>query len=259
MKKKRWLLLGVGFAFLSVVWFCCLLILQLGSENDFTTEYLIFSSEEAYRFDPQTILHTRLENGTDPFEQIPFPEEFPAPTLPSVSWTQEDYLHVVNLLLREVEKERLHEWNLNKISGSVKCAILDEGGLFQHLNIEVFKEIDSLETSRQELSIVVEPSVGIVWVFRRTYAPDLGSWSVDWGNIKIPAEQALWIAERNGGIAVRESLRNDCQIKAFLTAGVEKNDWRLYYEPSDGLSVLEIVVDERTGKVRALREFGGVP
>jgi hypothetical protein len=68
-------------------------------------------------------------------------------------------------------------------------------------------------------------------------------------------EQAMLIADQQGGAVVRTALNNECEISAVMTAGIQKSDWRISYSPTNKPSVFEVAVDEKTGKYRILREF----
>jgi len=100
------------------------------------------------------------------------------------------------------------------------------------------------------------PQSGSIRLRKLEYALDEGGdRTIRWDDIKIPAEQALLIADENGGSVVRQALNAQCRIVIGLKAGIQGNDWRIRYEPINQPSVFEIAVDERTGKYRILREF----
>ncbi len=65
--------------------------------------------------------------------------------------------------------------------------------------------------------------------------------------INISVEDALRLAENNGGEEVREKLGNSCSIKIKTSEGVVDNDWVIRYT-KDGNTRLEMFVDEQTGK-----------
>ena len=136
-KKRLWLLLGVGFILSVVSWPCCMLLIQLGSESSLTEEKLVSSSEAAYRFDPQTVLQSDAGNGSELFEPMPFPDKFPEPTLPPVSWTQEDYLRVTDLFMRDILHEQLGEWKLHALRTGTACAELS-GATMQSMSLYIF-------------------------------------------------------------------------------------------------------------------------
>ncbi|PWH12833.1 MAG: hypothetical protein DDG60_11575 [Anaerolineae bacterium] len=253
MKKTHWLLLGIGGI---VLWagmiLCCLIVLQFGSES-FSREELIDASKEAYRFDPQTIL-TRNVSDENIFVQIPFPEEFPEPFPTAIFWQQTEYLQVTDLFMEYILHDTRTTWKVSMISSARWCS--DPPSL-PRLTITMQKKVlQPEENHRIEALVNVMPQIGIIKLLKQEYAPDEGGErTINWSDIVIPAEQALLIAEQNGGAVVRQALGNQCRITISLTAGIQKNDWWIYYEPLNEPSVFEIAVDEKTGKYRILREF----
>lgn len=253
MKKTHWLLLGIGSILLwGGMVLCLLIVLQFGSES-FSQEELVDASEEAYRFDPQTIL-TEDTKRVNVFTKIPFTEKFPEPVFNTIFWEQDDYFSVMDSFMYYVLSEDRNAWKLIEISSVNLCPGLT--GLSM-LTIRMQKRFSlSDESYRANIHVNIMPQSGIVELLQRKYAPDEGGErTLRWDEIKITAEQALLIAEENGGTIVREALGNQCRIIISLKAGIQKNDWWIYYEPINEPSVFEIAVDEQTGKHRILREF----
>jgi hypothetical protein len=252
MKKTHWLLIFIGGI---ILWagmiLCCLIVLQFGSES-FSREELISSSEESYQFDPYNVREPG--NGDSLFIQIPYSEGVPTPVFTTLAWEQEDYFWTLDLFMKYILHEDRVSWKVVDIGAVRFCS--DPNGL-PNLTIKMQKRILSAqEDYRIEALVNVMPQPGIIELLKREYAPDEGGErTIDWDDIRIPAEQALLIAEENGGAVVHEALNNQCRITISLTAGVQGNDWWIYYEPLNQPSVFEIAVDERTGKYRILREF----
>lgn len=254
MKKRTWLLLGIGSILLWGGMVLCLsLLCHLGSES-FSREKLVDASEEAYRFDPQTILIKSTTSGNDIFVQVPFSEKLPEPIFTAIAWQQEDYFLVTDLFMKYILYETRTTWRVIDISSVRLCS--DSTGL-PNLTIKMQKKVSSPEENhRIEAHVNIMPQSGIIEILKREYAPDEGGYhTISWNDIKIPAEQALEIAEQNGGAVVRQALGNHCRITISLTAGIQRNDWWIYYEPINKPSVFEIAVDEKTGKYRVLRKF----
>jgi len=254
MSKKRWFLIGlVGVALWVGSILCCLLVIQLGTES-FSREELVNSSREAYHFDAEKVLSTRT-GMNNIFTQIPFPKRFTDFPGTTVLWKQEEYLKIIDLFMKEVLQENRSTWELKSMGGTRFCNDIGIG--LPNFGIDLQKSIILSEfNKRVELDISLSPVTERVIVHRREYAPDEGGYqTINWDDIRIPAEQALLIAEENGGAVVREALNNQCRITISLTAGVQGNDWWIYYEPLNQPSVFEIAIDEKTGKYRILREF----
>lgn len=254
MKKAHWVAIVIGGI---VLWIgmilCCQIVLHLGSES-FSREKLIDASEEVYRFNPQTILTSNASN-ENIFVQIPFPEEFPEPSPTAIFWQQKEYLQVTDVFMEYILHDTRTTWRVSRISSARWCS--DPPSL-SRLTITMQKKVLQLEENhRMEALVNIMPQIGIIKLLKQEYAPDEGGdRTINWNDIVIPAEQALLIAEQNGGAVVRQALGNQCRITISLTAGIQKNDWWIYYEPLNKPSVFEIAIDEKTGKYRILREFG---
>lgn len=256
MRKAHWVAIVIGGI---VLWagtiLCCLVIIQLGSEYQIGEE-LLDASREAYHFNPQTVLSTPSESET--FVSIPFPQEIRESTNIQVPWQQEEYFRVLDLFMQTVLHEQRLDWKLNRIASRVNCAKLATGQIFlQGISVELFREVRSPERKmRQDLNIIIAPGEEMVRVYKGEYYPYEILERIEWANFNIPVEQAIIIADQQGGAKVRIALNNNCEIRAILTAGIQKNDWRISYEPYNKPSVFEIAIDEKTGKYRILREFG---
>jgi len=252
MKKTHWLLIFIGGI---ILWagmiLCCLIVLQFGSES-FSREELISSSEESYQFDPYNIHEPG--NGNSFFIQVPYSEEWPTPVFTDLAWQQEDYFFLIDLFMKHILHENRADWRIVGISSAHLCS--DPDGL-SDLTITIQKRVLSANDNyRIETLVNILPQSGIIRLRKLEYAPDEGGdRTIRWDDIKIPAEQALLIADENGGSVVRQALNAQCRIVIGLKAGIQGNDWWIYYEPLNQPSVFEIAVDERTGKYRILREF----
>jgi len=249
MSRRRWLLVGLGgVALWAGMTLCCLIITQFGSES-FSREKLVGSSEESYQFDPYKVSDTIF------FMQVPYSEEWPTPVFTDLAWRQKDYFFLIDLFMKHTLHENRADWKIVDISSGHLCS--DPDGL-PDLTITIQKRVLSANDNyRIETLVNILPQSGIIRLRKLEYAPDEGGYqAIHWDDIRIPAEQALLIAEENGGAVVREALNNQCRITISLTAGVQGNDWWIYYEPLNQPSVFEIAIDEKTGKYRILREFG---
>jgi hypothetical protein len=73
------------------------------------------------------------------------------------------------------------------------------------------------------------------------YRPVFGANVIDLDKLKISADEALSIAEENGGKTMRQSVQNDCDLYLVLDG-----NWQVVY---DGSSTLKINIDPYTGKI----------
>lgn len=203
-----------------------------------------------YGINPETIL-TSLEKGdADVFLPDPrsIDDRYDGPILYTepVKWSQSDNLKIVHTLNNFVWKDKFDDWNLFFMAFNVDCQ--DDlnglpGGAFQYFKT-VFNKGKITYTWR-EIEIVPEFSF-VAWGGDTESAHPLLGWeSIDLNKLKIAAEDAIRIAEENGGRDARLKLQNQCSIHLYLMPERYKG-WRISYGYSSGF---EIEIDPYTGEV----------
>ena len=97
----------------------------------------------------------------------------------------------------------------------------------------------------------VAPQFSDVALGESEYYPGslFGRWkSIDLANIKITAEEALRIAEANGGQAARTSVQNNCRVRVRLSG---YSGWLVRITENDSASeVFSLEIDPSTGKIK---------
>jgi hypothetical protein len=163
----------------------------------------------------------------------------------SIQWTQSDYLQVANALSQLVWNETLDGWLIFFLAFQNTCQ--DNLSGFDGFEAIYYKTITGgfgkVYTARH---IEIYPLASIVYWAGDTDFPISSGWAaINLRKFKITADDALRIAEENGGAETRARAHNDCRIGIYLPAHTSDNRWDVayYYSPR-----FEIYVDPYSGK-----------
>jgi hypothetical protein len=207
--------------------------------------------ERYYSIDPSFLHGTPGKQNASPFKLIEnIPDLPPLGKQAPINWHQEDYLHTVQALFKEVWGETPDGWSLNSFRFSVACSFVDYG--FQTGRFRYFKNAEKAdEQIRVERRIYINASSGFVQVLEFEYAPRLVDWGVvDMARLHYSADDALQIAEKEGGREARLAIQNNCDISVRLDPDAPRyRGWDIWYLGYDG-NIFEIWVDPVTGKIR---------
>jgi hypothetical protein len=208
-----------------------------------------FDNIGRYRINPETILAS-LDRG----ETNVFMPESATPESPvletAVSWRQSDYLEIADALHQFVWKETLDSWNLYNIELDAVCQ--DNPNGFGVGDLVFFKSArDNGETKYSTRELLITPQYGDVsWGGGANFPYPIFGWkSINLSLFKVTAEDALKIAEENGGRIARLSVQNECRIVVSMNSNAYTG-WRVIYFPnSGGLRIFEKQIDPYTGRV----------
>src|SRR5574341_496161 len=201
-----------------------------------------------YKIDPQTILKS-LDNG----ETKVFAPETASPEDPIFdkyfSWRQADYTKVTAALHEFVWNEGLNDWKLYNMYFGTPCH--DNLSGFELGKYYYFKTIfhKNGQVDYAGRGFLITPQYGDVeWGTGPNYPhPILGWKSVNLNKVKITAEEALTIAEQNGGKEARLYVKNECNITAQLSGN---SGWRIFvYRNDTGSSIFRLEIDPSTGEI----------
>ncbi len=205
-----------------------------------------FADTDSYKINPQTILSSLDRGQMDVFAPELATPQMPVSNKP-VGWRQEDYQKIAEALHRFVWKESLDGWSLYRIELYGMCR--DNPSGFEYADFIYYKGIFSngklLYTARE---IFITPQYhNVSWGGNTNFPrPILGWKSINLSALKVTAENALSIAEENGGKAARLSVQNKCSISLLLSGDT---GWDVLYGGNGGLSNFHIRIDPYTGKV----------
>lgn len=188
-----------------------------------------------YQFDPQTIL-TSLNRGKanlfTPLLVDPNTLDF---YYPNIAWTQSDFLRVASALSQRIWNEPLDldSWNVYIILAAGECSNHFSG--FDDFGITYYKTIntgwDMTYTARH---IDLMPYQGVAeWEGNGDFStPFIFGWiNIELTRFKITAEQAVQIADKNGGKATRLNRGSNCKVYVGtdLAHRDTEGDWIIDY------------------------------
>lgn len=207
-----------------------------------------FRDRSSYQIDQATIL-TALDSGaTDVFTPVDSFLPTVAPSLP-VSWQQDDFLKVARVLNQTVWSEPLSGWKLYSMHFSSACQDNPRGftqGDFYYFRT-VFRDNGKMRYTTQDFFI--SPQKGqATWAGGSNFPHPLFSWkNIRLGRTQITAEDALTIAEENGGSESRLLVDNKCNIHLALSGD---SHWRVYiYHDDTNALIFRMEIDPSTGRI----------
>ncbi len=234
----------------------CMIVIAISSCNLLSGESLVTSQEKWYSIDPSTVLELIRLGKKDVFTLLyPPPELFfeLEPSSWNSVWNQNDYMFVANALHKVGWNEGLESWGLYQINFGLRC---DKVGVGFYNAQFGYYQIDSIggRKSRIVHLLTIDPGVNTTSIFERVYSPTVRNWpTIDLEKVKISAEEAVRIAEINGGYEMRSSVNNVCNISIILAPGsASYHGWRIVYEKDrpEMKRLLDFDVDPYTGEIK---------
>lgn len=210
------------------------------------SEDVTITNIQYYSIEPKTVLEAISQGKEDAFISISDEPSLASPSKGEmVSWDQADYIQIAEALHKLVWGESLKTWGLYQIYFSSGCDQIDIG--FQYAQFKLYKivTLNGRET-RVEHFIEIDPSRTFAQAMETEYYPALASRkSIDLTAVKIFANEALQIADKNGGFEKRMAVKNECGISVDLSRDTAINDgWLVIYSPN----VFIDEIDPGTGK-----------
>ena len=206
-----------------------------------------------YEIDPKTILMSLEKGEQEIFNPIiATPEVYTPLVAGSFLWTQSDYLKIASALGQIKWKEDLNDWYLFGMYFEKECGDNPKG--FDSGSIIYFKAYNNGEITDylhyQTETIAIYPLFKNV-VLGGDYIPrPLFGWtSISLNSLKVTADNALQIAEENGGREARLKVKNVCNIAIFTSPNLYgKNNWEVRYSPAS----FDIYIDSYSGKYKVI-------
>jgi hypothetical protein len=229
-----------------VVLLLAMLSCTVGEEEQQTNLF-----DQYYTIEPASLLDS-LKHGEMAFTPVSQqPELIPFDQKVTVNWHQADYFHIANTLYEGVLGKTLLGWRLGSMSFSLGCSQIQNG--FQNGRFHFFSVVkEDNEESRLERLIDIDPSNNFVNASETKYSPNLIDLkSLDMAQLQIFADQALQIAESNGGEEKRASVKDTCSITSQLTMDrTNRWEWKVFYSRwDDRTTFFEILIDPYTGEI----------
>lgn len=206
-----------------------------------------YLTKNYYSIDPVTIVESLDRGETDVFSPvIATPEHYDRLSINPFPWEQSDFLRIADALHKHTWKESLDGWKVYNLWLYGDCQYEPLG--FDLFQITYFKQIDSETYTAREIDVY--PLYGGVATGGGTNFPKpLFGWkNLELQRFNITANDALRIAEQNGGMDARLSVENDCSISVGITANAPV--WWISYShfSNQVTGIFEITIDPYTGK-----------
>lgn len=197
---------------------------------------------EEFSINPATI----LEDISEGKKGIFIPSENPTPITEyvSVNWTQEDYLAIASAIHEFAWNEELNDWKIHSILFYFQCEEVPFGS--QSVYLTYFKLIKSdVEEYRLVHNIVIQPQEKRIGTWAEKYTQLTSTWEeYNITEFNITSDEALQIAEDNGGKLFRESINNGCSVSISLNRRIHNDkDWVVAYD-----SNFEFIINPYTGE-----------
>lgn len=205
-----------------------------------------FSNSGDYNIDANTILKS-IDSGQFPIIFLPETVQTSNSNITNtLEWTQAKHLKVAVALFEFKWKESLDKnWNIHKaiFHRNINC---DENPVGFEYSTFIFHRLSQDGSGYDARAISISLTEGIVsWGDSETYS--LGGIEFDLNELKITAEDAHSIAEKNGGKAARQFFQNKCRLSISLN-----ENWIVrYYGPPTNQStkLFEVTIDPYTGDI----------
>lgn len=243
MRKRA---IKIALIIVGLVSICLLCILSFPRE--LKKEEEIGGTEGYYTFDAQGILTFISQGETVIFTPITEAEADNLPEGQPMPWRQEDYYQVAQTFFRQEKGIDIRQWHLNDIMAHAYCKDLVDGVIrFRRMNFKFFQILgEKGKEKRISYFVLIEPGKGLLYINNIEYSPVVYRWDVfPLDQIKVPAEKALEIAEKNGGKQARLRKQNNCFI---YTSTIDH--WEVNYS-----NFFIVDIDESTGAYKVLRDI----
>jgi hypothetical protein len=214
-----------------------------------------FNEIGAYRFESSKTL-IDLNNGIDNIlTPVPHESLLQSPRDKSqVKWSFSDYLKVANAVKRQTWQDEMKDWSVYGMDFYTGCN--DSLNGFSFGDFIYFKPaITETGNAYETREIWISPQQGqIEWGAGNYYPKPLFGWRKIDLNKVISADDALQIAENNGGKSARQKVSNICDIFLSYNPNINSNNWILTMSHNNELpNIFEIQVNPYNGKFNVIK------
>lgn len=259
MRKQFTLWKSIAFLVLAIfsIFVCQVFVFLFGEDYGGSPGHFnIYPESSYYEIDPETILDTVNLGENDMFTPFFGDWNREEPYFSSITWTQSDFLIIANALSLKIWREPLdlESWDVKYMSLSRSCTNSPNG--YDALRIVYYKSLGITNWERHYTTRLIEirPWKGLVrWGGDAAFStPLLLGWDgIDLTKFEVTADDALQIAEKNGGSDVRLKVDNACWIALYMDHNPplkRREIWEVEYERTG----FYIDINPYTGKYKIL-------
>lgn len=204
-----------------------------------------------YFINPEAILNELNKGNVDVFQA----QATPSSSKGIYSWNQTDFLRVAQAFHQKQWQVPLGAQSLNNLSFGMNCSDVTRGKFTEaifHSSTVVDK---GGEETRVEYTIRIVPTDNLIHSSKAEFSPNLKPVEpLDLTNYTVTADDALQIAENNGGTEKRSEFNNACRIDV-IAPGPDSQGWRVLYQTNRDKwwdRVFEIAINPKTGSNKVI-------
>ena len=231
MKKRPFKIVALSFSIVILVSFLLesCLISDIFNENK---EWETDIRNETYAVDSTTLLEALQQGKSDVFRLLTAtPPAYPPHSSP-IHWTQADLFTVAQSIHQYAWKESLADWKVEKISFYLPCSQIELGPQGAAFSFFKYVKIKG-EDARLIRVLFITPDENTIVLSEYKFQPVYEIWSsINLLNEKVSVEDAVSIAEKNGGIKFRQEVGNKCSIEASRDIDNGYDGWLVTYSES---------------------------
>jgi hypothetical protein len=202
-----------------------------------------------FSFEPETILAAVERNEGKLFLPMPDYAQDNIFPLGTFQWTQQNYLKIALAVNKTAGQDTLEDWNLFSMIFEKNCSNNPSG--FDNSEFTYFR-VEGDKISWREISIYPLAKEANWGGNTRYSRPFLSRFTgIDLGTLKTTADDALQIAELNGGQQNRTAAKNNCNIFMGLSTVSHNGEWDVDYN-NPGSNLFEILINPYSGEYKVI-------
>ncbi len=256
--QTNFILLG---SLILLILFCCA-ALGSGQIIDIYEEWytrdpkpFVWHFEEwgSMKINAETLLNTLNKKETNLFTPELTPAEYPFSNQQNqINWHQTDFLDVAEAAYKFRWKESPFFWGIYRLFFDTTCQDMKSG--FYDATITYYTtDLDHLPLTHTVRQLQIYPQNNeILWGQDGGFPVAIPDWiNINVKSLLVNADDALRIAEENGGETFRSAVQNKCRIGLVLY-GSDELGWRVWYTGTDytGTITLSMQININSGIVR---------
>ena len=233
-------------------------VLQVQQGRDYPVGLGDFNTTGQYGIDPNKTL-IDLENGKTtiltPIPVLPESSDQLINDETPVVWGFSSYLEVANMVMYQVWSDEINNWSLYRMNFYTNCK--DSSNGFSMGDFIFFRPtIGKVKNVYEVREILINPARSRVeWGSDNYFPIPLFGWKkIDLGKVGVSADDAMQIAEDNGGRGARLEVSNVCDIFLSYSPNIKSDNWILTMSHNNDLPyVFEIQINPHSGKFHVVR------